>query len=81
MAPMAGSVERGSWLDYDRDHCFDLVQLTAFLRATQPDASDSLGLSGDGPVRRRFLVRLQGEISKRAPMTCCATVSATVHTT
>ena len=55
----------GSWLDYDRDHCFDLVQLTAFLRDTQLEASESLGLSEDGPVRRRFLARLQGEISKR----------------
>ena len=27
----------GSWLDYDRDHCFDLVQLTAFIRDTQPE--------------------------------------------
>ena len=55
----------GSWLDYDRDHCFDLVQVTAFLRATQPEASESLGLTEEGPVRRRFLARLQGEISKR----------------
>ena len=55
----------GSWLDYDRDHCFDLVQLTAFLRATQPEASKSLELTEGGPVRRRFLARLQGEISKR----------------
>jgi len=55
----------GSWLDYDRDHCFDLVQLIAFMRDTQPKASESLGLSEDGPVRSRFLARLQGEISKR----------------
>ena len=55
----------GSWLDYDRDHCFDLVQLIAFMRDTQPEASESLGLTEDGPVRRRFLARLQGEISKR----------------
>ena len=55
----------GSWIDYDRDHCFDLVQLTAFMRDTQAEASESLGLSEDGPVRRRFLARLQGEISKR----------------
>ena len=55
----------GSWLDYDRDHCFDLVQLTAFLRETQREAAESLELSADGPVRRRFLARLQGEISKR----------------
>ena len=55
----------GSWLDYDREHCFDLVQLTAFLRATQPEASESLRLTEGGPIRRRFLARLQGEISKR----------------
>ena len=55
----------GSWLDYDRDHCLDLVQLAAFIEATQPQASQSLELSVDGPVRRRFLARLQGEISKR----------------
>ena len=55
----------GNWLDYDRDHCIDLVQLTAFMRDTQAEASESLGLTEEGPVRRRFLARLQGEISKR----------------
>ena len=55
----------GSWLDYDREHCFDLAQLTAFIRDTQPEESESLGLSEKGPARRRFLARLQGEISKR----------------
>ena len=51
--------------DYDREYCVDLVQLSAFLRATQPEAAGSLGLSEDGPARRKFLARLQGEISKR----------------
>ena len=51
--------------DYDREHCVDLVQLSTFLRATQPEAAESLGLSEDSPARRRFLARLQGEISKR----------------
>ena len=51
--------------DYDREYCVDLVQLSAFLRATQPKAAESLGLSEDGPTRRKFLARLQGEISKR----------------
>ena len=51
--------------DYDREHCVDLFQLSAFLRATQPEAADSLSLSEDGPARRKFLARLQGEISKR----------------
>ena len=51
--------------DYDREYCVDLAQLGAFLRATQPEAAESLGLSGDGPTRRKFLARLQREISKR----------------
>ena len=37
----------------------------AFLRDTQPEAADSLALSEDGPTRRAFLTRLQGEIAKR----------------
>jgi type I restriction enzyme R subunit len=33
--------------------------------ATQPNALDSLALEVDGPTRRKFLARLQGEISQR----------------
>jgi len=55
----------GNFHDYDREYCVDLVQLSAFLRATQPKAAASLGLSEDGPTRRKFLARLQGEVSKR----------------
>ena len=51
--------------DYDREHCVDLAQLSAFLRATQPDIAESLGLDDDGPARRRFLARLQGEVTRR----------------
>ena len=51
--------------DYDREYCVDRVQLAAFLRATQPEAAESLALDEDGPTRRKFLARLQGEISKR----------------
>ncbi len=51
--------------DYNREFCVDLVQLSAFLCATQPEAAEALPLSEDGPVRRSFLTRLQGEISKR----------------
>ena len=50
--------------DYDREYCVDVVQLRAFLRATQPEAADTLALDEDGPTRRRFLARLQGEVSK-----------------
>jgi type I restriction enzyme R subunit len=52
--------------DYDREYCIDLVQLTVFLRATQPEVADSLALDEDSPTRRKFLARLQGEISKRS---------------
>jgi type I restriction enzyme R subunit len=55
----------GNPYDYDREHCVDLVQLATFLRVTQPEAAESLGLDEDGPTRRKFLARLQGEISRR----------------
>ena len=55
----------GNWLDYDREHCVDLPQLAAFLKATQPHVLDSLNLYADSPTRRKFLARLQGEIAKR----------------
>ena len=51
--------------DYEREYCVDLAQLTAFLRATQPQVCEALDLGTDGPTRRKFLARLQGEISKR----------------
>jgi len=51
--------------DYDREYCVDLVQLSLFLRETQPQAAEALDLGQDGPTRRQFLARLQGEITKR----------------
>ena len=54
----------GNPYDYDREFCIDLVQLAAFLLATQPEAA-SLALNDDDPTRRKFLARLQGEITKR----------------
>ena len=50
---------------YDREYCVDLVQLAAFLHATQPETAPSLDLYDDSPTRRKFLARLQGEVSKR----------------
>ena len=50
---------------YDRDYCVDLVQLAAFLHATQPNAAEYLDLGEDSPTRRKFLARLQREVSKR----------------
>ena len=55
----------GNHRDYNREYCVDLVQLRAFLNTTQPDAATALRLTEGGPTRRRFLARLQGEISKR----------------
>ena len=55
----------GDAQDYDRDYCLDLAQLSAFLADTQPDTAGLLGLEEDGPTRRKFLARLQGEITRR----------------
>ncbi len=55
----------GNWRDYDREYCVDCHQLDAFLHTTQPRVAESLALGEDGPTRRKFLVRLQGEITKR----------------
>lgn len=65
--PVAGGT---GWLlgdasHYDRDFCIDLVQLRGFLLATQPDTLEALALGSDGPTRRKFLARLQGEIARR----------------
>ncbi len=51
--------------DYDRGYCVDVVQLSAFLRATQPKVAEALDLGNDSPTRRSFLARLQGQITKR----------------
>ena len=44
--------------DYDRTYCVDLVQLSAFLGDTQPDAAASLALAEHNPTRQKFLARL-----------------------
>ena len=69
---LEGEVEAGGtgWIcgapnDYDREYTVDLAQLLAFLGDTQPAAYEGLRLEDDGPARRKFLARLQGEISKR----------------
>ncbi len=55
----------GNPSDYNREYCVDLVQLKYFLDETQPDTAGPLALEEDSPTRRKFLARLQGEISKR----------------
>ena len=51
--------------DYDREYGVDLVQLQTFLHETQPKVLEALELNQDTPTRRKFLARLQGEITKR----------------
>ncbi len=51
--------------DYARDYTVDLVQLRTCLMATQQATAETLDLNQDSSTRRKFLARLQGEISKR----------------
>ncbi|MEI6309103.1 MAG: type I restriction endonuclease, partial [bacterium] len=55
----------GASEDYNREYCVDLAQLSAFLRETQPETAEGFDLGRDSPTQRKFLARLQGEISKR----------------
>jgi hypothetical protein len=55
----------GDPAEYDREYCVDLKKLSAFLTDTQPKIADALDLGKDGPTRRKFLARLEGEINKR----------------
>ncbi|MDX9975474.1 MAG: type I restriction endonuclease, partial [FCB group bacterium] len=64
-----GEYEGSGWIagygqDYDREYCVDLAQLRAFLRETQPEIAEALMLEEDGPTRRKFLARLQGEVTR-----------------
>jgi len=66
-APYAGPDDyiEGHRDDFDRAHALDLAQLTAFLRATQPDLVAPLSLDADTPQRRAFLARVREEITNR----------------
>ncbi len=55
----------GNYKDYTREYAIDLVQLQAFLNATQDKVLATLDLENDSPTRHKFLARLQGEITKR----------------
>jgi type I restriction enzyme R subunit len=55
----------GNPQSYDRAWTVDLVQLRAFIAATQPPLLAALDLDNDSPIRQKFLARLQGEIGKR----------------
>ena len=51
--------------NYERGDCLDLVQLTAFLTATQPETASALSLDQDTPTRRQFLARVKSQINSR----------------
>ena len=51
--------------DYDREFCVDLNHLSTFLSMTQPEVAKALELGQDNPIRRKFLARIQGEITRR----------------
>jgi type I restriction enzyme R subunit len=55
----------GNSADYNREYAVDLLQLRAFVDATQPRLIETLDLDHDSPTRRKFLARLQGEITRR----------------
>jgi len=63
---------QGAPQDYAREYAVDLVQLSAFLQATQPEKLETLRIdpasfhpSHFTPQTLNFLHRLQGEIAKR----------------
>lgn len=55
----------GNPKDYDRAWTVDMVQLRAFIGATQPHLVEAFDLDNDCAARQKFLARLQGEIGKR----------------
>jgi type I restriction enzyme, R subunit len=55
----------GNLLNYNREYAVDLVELRAFLESTQPDVAEVLDLAHDSITRKKFLARLQGEITRR----------------
>ncbi len=61
----SGGFVLGQPTDYNRDVAVDVVQLLAFLQATQPTVVTALELASEGIKRTQFLHRLQGEIAKR----------------
>ena len=51
--------------DYDRAYAVDLTQFCEFVNATQEPLIEAFDLDNEGLSRRKFLARLQGEITKR----------------
>lgn len=60
-----GGYVQGASQDFDRGYAVDRAKLLDFLRATQAEIVQQLGLGEDGPRRSKFLARLQGEVARR----------------
>jgi len=66
IAPYGGAgYVLGNASDFNRDYALDVAKLLAFAQTTQPKEFKQLELGEDGQKRRKFLSRLQGEITKR----------------
>ena len=57
--------EEGSIADYNKEYAIDETRLFRFLKDTQPDQMDKLGVFKSEQKKRQFLNRLQGELAKR----------------
>lgn len=56
--------EQGKNKDYDREHAVDVAKLMTFIEKTQPNVIEKLGLKESDIKLKKFLHRLQGEITK-----------------
>ena len=57
--------EEGNNADYNKEYAIDETRLFRFLKDTQPDQMDKLGVFKSEQKKRQFLNRLQGELAKR----------------
>lgn len=57
--------EQGTNADYNRDYAIDETRLFRFLKETQPEEMDKLGVFKTDIKKKQFLNRLQGEVAKR----------------
>ena len=57
--------EEGSNADYIQEYAIDATRLFRFLKTTQPEQFDLLGIEQSEQKRRSFLNRLQSELAKR----------------
>lgn len=57
--------EQGTNEDYDKEYAIDATRLFRFLKETQPEKVEMLGIFSSDIKRLQFLNRLQGEIAKR----------------